>query len=236
MSDESRARRAPQPSDHFLDDPVRVKTWGGRRVLLTDEGRNTERIVFFSDAVFAIALTLLVLDIRLPEGVGADLGAALVELRPRLIAFCISFFVIVGAWLTHFRRFRLLKGYDAGLIRWNFALLFLVCLVPFPTSVFAENPSPLATALYSACLGAIFAVQAVAQVHAWVAGLFVKAIDHRTHRREVINQGGVALVFLASIPLAFVAPQLPVIVWCLGAPAVGAISKAIDRRGLRSHR
>ena len=78
--------RGPE-SYQFLDDPVQVGVRDGERVLLTTEGRNTDRVVFFSDAVFAIAMTLLVLDIQIPDVSDGHIGAALIDVAPKLLAF-----------------------------------------------------------------------------------------------------------------------------------------------------
>lgn len=219
---------SPENESHFLDDPVRVEVRNGRRVALTSEGRNTERIVFFSDAVFAIAVTLLVLDIRLPEG-SEDLATALGEIWQRFLAFCISFVVIAGTWLTHFRRFRLITGYDAGVLRWNTLLLFLICLVPFPTSVFADHSTALSTVLYGGALGSIFGVQALSWVHVRRAGLLSDVVDEDMYRTTRNALAGVALVFLLSLPFAFVQPWITWIIWSLGASSVPLLARRLSR-------
>ncbi len=202
------------------DDPVRVVERRGRRTALTSEGRNTDRIVFFSDAVFAIALTLLVLDIRIPEVPDDALAGALADVVPHLLAYCISFAVIAITWLTHFKRFRLMTGYDAWTIRLNFVLLFFVCLIPFPTSVFAQHPTSWGTALYGASLAAIFCVQSASWVHARRAGLIAPVVDHRMYARTRDSLGLIAAVFLVSLPMAAVRPGLAWLTWSLLTPVV----------------
>lgn len=95
-----------------------------------------ERLILFSDAVFAIAITLLIIDIKFPELPEKKFeGNTLEVLRPTLqsfIAFAISFFFIGRSWSNHLRLFRLLKKYDQGLINRN--LLFLFFIVTFPFS------------------------------------------------------------------------------------------------------
>ena len=222
------------PEHHLLDDPVQVVEESGRRRLLLLRGTNTERVVFFSDAVFAIALTLLVLDIRLPDGLAdAEVNTALLELGPKLMAFCVSFVVVVGAWLTHFRRFRLLRGYDEWIIRWNFALLFLVCLIRFPTSVFSTHANGLTTVLYGGTLGAIFLVQVASWVHARKAGLLLSVVDRTVYLTTRNQLLAVGLVFL--LPLPFVL-RWPLVAW-LGWGVLGAIAPRIGRwAALRSLR
>lgn len=126
-----------------FDDPVQVGMKRGRRVLLTLEGHNTERLVFFSDAVFAIAITLLVLDLRVPEVPAEEISrlpAELLHVLPELFAFVLSFGIIASTWLSHFRRFRLINGFNSRLILANLVLLLLVALIPFPTALLRRYP------------------------------------------------------------------------------------------------
>jgi uncharacterized membrane protein len=97
-----------------------------------------ERLAFFSDAVFAIAITLLVIEVRLPEMeavTDASLRAALLELFPRYIGFFVSFLVIGRFWIGHHRAFGHLKTCDSKLIRRNMLFLMTIAFMPFPTAV-----------------------------------------------------------------------------------------------------
>ena len=104
-----------------------------------------DRLIFFSDGVFAIAITLLALDLRLPPGddvsTSADLTRAILRTAPRFLSFFISFQVIGVFWLAHHRIFGLIGRFERGLAMLN--LLFLLCIVfmPFPTSILGEHPN-----------------------------------------------------------------------------------------------
>jgi uncharacterized membrane protein len=81
-----------------------------------------ERIVFFSDAVFAIAITLLAIEIRPPEveiGATVELPALIRALWPRVQAFLISFLIIGVSWIAHHRLFRMLRRYDYRMVLLN---------------------------------------------------------------------------------------------------------------------
>jgi uncharacterized membrane protein len=97
-----------------------------------------ERMVLFSDAVFAIAITLMVIDIRWPDIPGNKTGIDLYQLfRPTILQFAIfvlSFFFIGRLWASHLRLFRLVANYDKGVINLNLFLLFFVVLFPFTAS------------------------------------------------------------------------------------------------------
>jgi uncharacterized membrane protein len=103
------------------------------------------RVVNLADAVFAIALTLLVLDLKVPQNLG---GAALLgEQAPNMVAFALSFFLVAGMWWQHHKLFAALGWLEPGLIALNLAVLAGVALVPFPTSLVADDPSSRAAAL-----------------------------------------------------------------------------------------
>ena len=100
----------------------------------------TLRIEAFSDGVFAIAMTLLILEIRVPEHLPqGQLGPALMELWPSYLAFVTSFFTIGVMWINHHRLFNLIGRTDQGLLVWNGLLLLGVTFVPFPTALLARN-------------------------------------------------------------------------------------------------
>jgi len=107
-----------------------------------------ERLVFFSDAVFAIAMTLLVLDLRLQTG---PQGQILIDrLVPKLIGFVISFSVTSFYWLDHHRLFKTLRAEDPWLRAVNLVFLGCVVFLAFPTSVISEYvATPWAVILYA---------------------------------------------------------------------------------------
>ena len=100
----------------------------------------TNRIEAFSDGVFAIAITLLVLEIRLQHvGVEGSLRASLVALWPYYLAFALSFFVILVSWIVHHDLMRLVHATSRPVQLVNGCVLAYVTFIPFPTSVLAAN-------------------------------------------------------------------------------------------------
>ena len=102
-----------------------------------------ERLIFFSDAVFAIAITLLVIEIsvpHLPRG-APDIAhvAKLAELIPEFIGYFISFAVIGAFWTGHHRAFSLARHYAPGLIVPNLAMLCAIAFMPFATAYMSGN-------------------------------------------------------------------------------------------------
>lgn len=104
-----------------------------------------ERLVFFSDAVFAIAITLLVIEIHPPHlHFGAPIGEwlqALAALSPGLTGFVISFFVIGAFWAGHHRAFAFARHWDERLIGPNLLVLFAIAALPFFTALSSSNPT-----------------------------------------------------------------------------------------------
>jgi uncharacterized membrane protein len=100
----------------------------------------TSRIEAFSDGVFAIACTLLILDVRLPhEGETGSLLHQLLALWPSFFAFGLSFFVILVTWIAHHDVMRLIRATSRPIQLANGCCLAYVTFIPFPTSVLAAN-------------------------------------------------------------------------------------------------
>ena len=103
---------------------------------------DTVRIEAFSDAVFAIAITLLIIEIGVPhldeEPPGTTLPQALVGLWPSFLAYVISFLQIGVIWANHHNRFRFIERSDHGLLFLNILFLMCVAFIPFPTALLAE--------------------------------------------------------------------------------------------------
>ena len=99
----------------------------------------TARIEAFSDGVFAIAITLLILAIQVPKADTGPLRESLLALWPSYLAFLASFMTIGVMWLNHHRLFSLINKKDDGLIAFNLLLLLGITWLPFPTAVLAEH-------------------------------------------------------------------------------------------------
>ena len=189
---------------------------------LFGRGSLTERLVFFSDAVFAIALTLLVVDLRVPEvDHGETSWDVIVGLLPGFLAFVISFCIIAINWIGHHRKFRVIKQYDPGLIRLNFVLLFLVAFTPFPTSLIAEYPGEVASVvLYSAVVGLLSLTQLAMWVYAHRHGLMDQEVDTGVYRYVQRNLIVVPVVFGISILIAILwDPTMAMYFWFVLIPA-----------------
>lgn len=162
---------------------------------------STERLVFFSDGVIAIAITLLVLDIRLPElpaqADSAALAAALLEIVPKIAVYALSFLVVGELWYVHHMRFTYINRCDARLIWLNLLFLMTIGFVPFASSVLSEHPNATAYALYDGTM----ALAAVLSAALWgyaIAGdrLVPAGLDPEIRRRSMVAPLRVAAVFV----------------------------------------
>lgn len=99
---------------------------------------STSRLEAFSDGVFAIAITLLVLEISVPESDFDNLWQGIADQWPSYLAYATSFITIGGLWLAHHAIFRRLASADVVVMRLNILLLMLVSFLPFPTRLVAE--------------------------------------------------------------------------------------------------
>lgn len=138
----------------------------------------TTRAETFSDAVFAIAITLLVLDLKVPNPAAGGLGDELTGQWPSYTAYALSFLTIGIVWINHHAQFARLERIDHWLLMLNLLVLLTVAVVPFPTAVMARylkagSDQELAVALYA---GAILAM-----------GVTYLAIWEYAARRELLG-------------------------------------------------
>lgn len=182
-----------------------------------------ERLVLFTDAVVAITITLLVLEIRLPEGFGeygdAELWASLTHLGPRFLAYLISFAVIGLYWLNHHAKFEHIARSDRGLLAINLLFLLFVGIVPFTTSVIAENGGAVATALYAAGMVCCGLTLMWLWIHAGRGNLIDADVSGMDRRRLTMTTLLSSVVFALSIPIAFIQPDIAKFFWLLIIPA-----------------
>ena len=173
----------------------------------------TIRIEAFSDGVFAIASTLLILEIRLPvAGVEGSLWAGLVALWPHYLAFALSFFVILVTWIAHHDLIRLIRTTSHWFLLANGCALIYVTFIPFPTAVLAANlggpQASTAVAFYCGTFvlgsGAFnLLVVAIGRGRLWRPEVDAHALD-RIRRGYRIT----LVVYLAATGIALVAPYV----------------------------
>lgn len=186
------------------------------------------RALTFSDGLFAIAMTLLVVSISVPMiSDGDEIGSladALNDRSAEFISFFIGFAVIGRYWLAHHQFFALLGRMDQGLIGLNLVYLAFVAFLPFPTALLGEYfENPLSIVIYAANVAVVSGMEVVLFRHAYRRRLLARPITPQVYRWGVGNSLAPVLFFAVSIPVAFVGTGYAVGVWLLGIP-VGALA------------
>ncbi|MGB6057602.1 MAG: TMEM175 family protein [Microthrixaceae bacterium] len=183
-----------------------------------ERGRDLSRIFAFTDGVFAIAITLLVLQIEVPSNLTSS-SAFLDELNaeaPDFLAFALSFLVIGFYWIGSHRAMRMVREYDRGLMLLTLLYLAFIVLLPYSSQLLGEYGSeiPLTVAFYILNLVAITVASALMSRHISVAKL-----AHPEHEWEIeLNQKSLwftAGFFLLTIPFAWVIGSWTPVLWLL---------------------
>ena len=169
------------------------------------------RVETFSDGIFAIAITLLVLTIAQPKNYH-DLGRSLANSWPDFAAYVVSFAIIGIMWLNHHAVFARLETVDRGFTYLNFLLLMTITFLPYPTGVFGQalkqgQGAKTAAVFYAATM----AVNAYAWVALWLyasRGRRLLRPDFPEDRRggATIAFNGGAVVYTAAVGIAFLSP------------------------------
>jgi uncharacterized membrane protein len=181
------------------------------------------RVLTFSDGMFAIAMTLLVVAIAVPTLTDAasvdELADALNDKSSEFVSFFISFAVIGRYWVAHHQFFARLASMDGGLIAMNLVYLAFIAFLPFPTDLlgtYFENP--LSVAIYAVNVAIVSGLEVVLFRQAHRRGMFQERMPEEIYRWGVIQSASPVLFFLISVPIAFTSTGLAVACWFLGVP------------------
>jgi len=174
------------------------------------------RINSFSDGVMAVAITLLVLNIEVPDVSNAQVPHELRELVPSVASYALSFALVGRYWMIHHRLFEVLRGFDGTVMVLNLVFLALIALVPFATELqdtYREVPEALA--VFGGLLGLAGLVHWLMRRYTLRHG-FVR--EERARGAQV--EGGVvalsiAGIFFLSIPVAFLSTLAAHALWVL---------------------
>jgi uncharacterized membrane protein len=188
----------------------------------TDHGDDSalgfERVVFFSDAVFAIAITLLVLpltaEIDLSEG--GSLGSQVADLWPSVLTFVVSFLVVGQFWIAHHRTFGQLRRVDPTVIWLNLILLLTVAFMPFPAALLRARDTSedaLAVVLFAASMTVTSLVLTGTWLYAVRRGLTAPERLPGDLRRTTLRAVATTVVFALSIGAGFLGLGPAVACW-----------------------
>jgi uncharacterized membrane protein len=163
-----------------------------------------KRLEAFSDGVIAIIITIMVLELRPPQGSGFD---GLRPLVPKLLAYLLSFVLVGIYWNNHHHLFHVVERIDGAVMWSNMALLFCLSLVPFATAWFGEHPGDLAPVIVYVSVQLLCALSyflmttAMLRIHP-PDGPLALALGRD-------SKGKLSLaVYAAALPLSFVSPWI----------------------------
>ena len=214
---------APEREQSF--DPIA----GGRARHRDQAEVEFNRIVAFSDGVFAIAITLVVLGLAIPRGL-PDLKQALLDDTDDFLAYAISFAVLGRYWLAHHRFFSALERFDGRLMAMNLAYLACIALVPFTSQVLGDySDSTEAIVLYAVNLVLVSGSFYAQILYSFRNGLIRPEAQEFERRSAGPASFVVIAVFGLSIPLAFVSPRAATILWLATFFVSGRIAGRIAR-------
>ena len=182
------------------------------------------RVVSFSDAIFAIAMTLLVLQIEISglsddeNGIRAMLDA-LADALPEIISFAVSFYVIGRYWLAHHWFFSRLEWIDRRLLSQNLVYLGFIAFLPFPTALLGEHEqNPIAFVVFALSMAAVSLMELVVYHHALRAGLARSGVPAGIGKWARLASGFPVGVFLVSIPIGFLNTTVALLSWLVLSP------------------
>jgi uncharacterized membrane protein len=202
--------------------PLHSNSWREIESVVHDMGkglRDIGRLNAFTDGVFVVSMTLLVLDVRFPDNVagldGRQLLAALVQLWPKYFSYALSFVVIARYWMGYTLKFGRMERVTEGFAWLNILLLLVVGVIPFTTSLISSNSGYVATMVYAATMAVLSSLLVVMWSYAVKNGLVESKWPPGHQWRDVIAWLQIAAVFVVSIVIAPYDERVAKLVWLL---------------------
>jgi TMEM175 potassium channel family protein len=192
----------------------------GRRYEREGEGIAFERVGVFTDGVYAIALTLIVVGIGVPTLRDAtdasELWHALGDRLPEFVSFLVGLGVIGFYWSSHHESFEQLAAVDRRYASWTVVYLGAVAFLPYPIRLvgsYADNPT--AWAFFATNLALVSGLEAIMFAHSRRAGLLRVEQSPAEYRWNLLMSLTPVPAFVVSVPVAFVNPRAAPAVWAL---------------------
>jgi uncharacterized membrane protein len=206
-------------------------------------GHTAERVGYFTDAVFAIAMTLLVIEIPRPEAAGFEVGDGvskaqaserlwrfLVAQHSAFYAYVLAFYLLWIVWRQHHVLLDQVSRVSASMIGWHFPLLLLAAFLPYATAVEGRYPAnPAASLLFGLVVGGLLLCRTVIQAQASRGDVLLPNVDRRLYRATVAGSWIVVGYWAATLALVWWAPwvQIP---WFLTGPVAYLARRIMARR------
>lgn len=186
-------------------------------------GLEFDRVAFFSDAIFAIAMTVIAVGIGAPVVKDTssmhDLWQALSDKEGEVLTFFISFWVLGSFWIAHHRFFSRLDAMDGRLRGLNLVYLAFVAFLPFPAQILGQySDNSVAVAFYAMSVGAISLMETFMLRHAHTAGLGRVPLPGPVATWGTLASLVPVVFFAISIPIAFIDPLAGIFTWAASIP------------------
>ena len=197
-------------------------------------GLSTTRLEAFSDGVFAVAITLLVLNLQIPQlaasVVSRELLPKLFDLWPKLLSYMLSFVLVGIYWVAHHNTFHYIKRSDRNLLWLNILLLLCIVFLPFPTALLGQYPEQRVSIIIYA--GTLVMTGLVLQTLWWYATsgcrLVDRDIDPRLVQRATRRNLAAPLLYLLAIGISVVSVPASLLLFLL-VPLYYILPGRIDR-------
>lgn len=194
----------------------------------------TSRIEALSDAVFGIVMTILVVEIPVPElehPTALDISRALLDLWPRFLGYFVSFVVLGMSWVMQHEQFHFVKRADQILLWLTMFFLMLVATVPFTTTLLGRYlDQQAAVVLYGAHLLAISLVHYATWRHATTRRLVDASVSHKDIELHLRRSLTTPMVYLVAIALSFISVILSVVAYGLVPVVYGMLPSIYAKR------
>jgi uncharacterized membrane protein len=188
-----------------------------------DEERDTQRLIAFSDGVYAVAITLLILSIQTPQlkdVPGNKLLETLFQQWPSWLSYILSFLAVGIGWINHHEMFRVIKRVDVTLLALNLIILLFTTIFPVPTRLLAEyiqdaDGLRVAAVFYGLILTCLSFGYFFVWYYAAKASLLDQQLTPKVVHRETRRQALELLLGLGAVAIAFISPPLGIAVYLL---------------------
>jgi uncharacterized membrane protein len=223
----------PTPSRPAADDAAVAEERLTAPGLLLPGKLAYDRVLFFSDGVFAIATTLLVVDIRVPSPVSGAIDSATEphSALPEIRSFAISFAVIGLFWLGHHSMFGYLTVLNRTLMLLNLLFLATIAFLPYPTTLLsAAGGQVTSTVFYAGCVAAAGLTESAIWIYAISARSLMRGqVNPQVRRYFLVRLLMLPLVFGLTIPVALAGPQTADYMWLTLIPLAVIARRTMSR-------
>jgi uncharacterized membrane protein len=192
-------------------------------------------MIFFSDAVIAIMLTLLALELPVPEAEDPQhLWPALTAHSSQYVAFVISFCVIAATWVAHHMLFTHVSRTDPPLITLNVLTLFAYALIPWASKTLGDVENGAGVVVYAAAMALLGSTMFLVVRHVVRSGLLDPGAPVETVKGVQAWSVATAVMFAVSIPVAFVVGRWTMIIWPIGYLGLRLVAEYYIRRNRKA--